>query len=331
MTQLVELQEALPKFTQAGIKLYAVSYDDPEALKDFSNAHSLGFPLLSDPDSAVIRRYGILNTLIAPHQAPYYGVPFPGTYLVDESGIVTEKFFSRSLAIRESGEAIIDSALGEILLGGDEPQAGGGDDDVKITAAFHGGAGTLRGTARRELVVRFELGEGIHIYADPVPEGMVATHVEVSGPPGLIVEPAQLPPSHTMQLAGVDADLHVWSGSVDIVVPVWADSKITPLIEKASASNAIINVKVSYQACDDKACRLPKSEEFKLEVPIEPFVTFKGSGGLLRGQKRSSVDFQKHMRRLLWRGLRRHPLRSAAYMVKNFLAMQRGPAGKGRR
>ena len=31
MTQLVELQEALPKFEAAGIKLYTVSYDAPEA------------------------------------------------------------------------------------------------------------------------------------------------------------------------------------------------------------------------------------------------------------------------------------------------------------
>ena len=39
----------------------------------------------------------------------------------------------------------------------------------------------------RHIVVRFELGEGLHIYGEPVPEGMVPMSVEVFGPPGLEV------------------------------------------------------------------------------------------------------------------------------------------------
>ena len=44
----------------------------------------------------MIRRFGILNTLISPddpEQAAgrsFYGVPFPGVYVTDENGVVTE-------------------------------------------------------------------------------------------------------------------------------------------------------------------------------------------------------------------------------------------------
>ena len=62
MTQLGELRDAYSRFQDAGIKLYALSYDEVDALAAFAEAHAIPFPLLSDPDSAVIRSYGILNT-----------------------------------------------------------------------------------------------------------------------------------------------------------------------------------------------------------------------------------------------------------------------------
>ena len=111
MTQLGELQRALPKFAAAGIKLYGISYDEVEGLAAYSDAYDIGFPLLSDADSEVIRRFGILNPLIEPGEALFYGIPVPGTYLVDENGLVVDKFFQRHVAERESPEHLIDSAL----------------------------------------------------------------------------------------------------------------------------------------------------------------------------------------------------------------------------
>ena len=61
MTQLVELQAAQPRFEAAGIKLYAVSYDEQAALAEFARHHGITYPLLSDKGSRVIRQYGIQN------------------------------------------------------------------------------------------------------------------------------------------------------------------------------------------------------------------------------------------------------------------------------
>ena len=73
-------------------------------------------------DSAVIKRYGILNSAVRPGDLPIYGVPFPGSYVSDENGVVVEKFFHDSYKKRDSPELLIDSALGRILIKSDAPR-----------------------------------------------------------------------------------------------------------------------------------------------------------------------------------------------------------------
>ena len=51
------------------------------------------FPLLSDETSNVIRGFGILNTHI-PDDHKWSGVPYPGTYMVGDDGLVFSNFFA---------------------------------------------------------------------------------------------------------------------------------------------------------------------------------------------------------------------------------------------
>ena len=46
--------------------------------------------MLSDVDSEVIRQYGVLNTIVQPDDVPFYGVPFPGFFLLNNQD--TEDF-----------------------------------------------------------------------------------------------------------------------------------------------------------------------------------------------------------------------------------------------
>ena len=43
------------------MRVFAVSPEPAAALARFAERHGVAFPLLSDADSAVIRRFGILN------------------------------------------------------------------------------------------------------------------------------------------------------------------------------------------------------------------------------------------------------------------------------
>jgi len=324
MTQLVELQDALPRFKAAGIKLYAISYDEVAALSDFARHHGITYPLLSDQGSKVIDLFGIRNHFVTEEQIPYYGIPFPGTYLVDEKGIITETFFYRNLAQRTSAEAVIDSALGKILLAEEEPQASGGDEDIQITVTYHGGGGKLKTGLVREIIVRFDLAPGVHIYGEPVPTGMMATKIQVTGPPGLHTGEVVAPPTHPMTLPSLDLELQVWEGQVDFSIPVYVDDRIVGLMGDLPDEEVPIQVKVHYQGCDDQACRIPQKETLTVKVPIAPTIGHKLIGEM-SGTTATTMNGQKYLMRQIARGLVRSPLKGLRYLKQLWSQVMQKP------
>lgn len=266
----------------------------------------------------MIRDYGILNDQLEPNDAFLYGLPYPGVFVCDEDGVVVAKFFHDTYKKRESAHTLIDTALGQILLRSGEPSSSGGDEDVRVSVTLHGGSGAIKQGAIRRVVTRFELREGLHIYGEPVPEGMVATQVTIEGPDGLIVGDPQVPPTKPLRLEGLDVELQVWSGTVDVVTPIYALSRLAselrPLEEGASLG---IEVTVRYQACDDVSCLAPRNEKHTLNLPIEPIdvpslALFKGNG-----QRETAMDSPRHLRRLFLRKLRTHPIKLMRFIGKN--------------
>ena len=110
------MRDAFHKFEAAGIKLYALSYDDQETLAEFAHNQRVQYTLLSDTDSKVIKQYGLLNEQLSKKDAFLYGIPYPGVFVCDEDGTVISKFFHDSYKKRESAEMLIDAALGRITI-----------------------------------------------------------------------------------------------------------------------------------------------------------------------------------------------------------------------
>jgi len=224
--------------------------------------------MLSDIDSDVINQYGVLNTLVQPDDVPFYGVPFPGFFLLDEDGVIVDKLFNRHLANREGVEAILDSFLGRVEPGLSEPfETVAEDDGIQITAFLRGGGGVLRIGPRRRLIVRLEMPDGLHTYGEPVPDGMVATQIDVEGPDGFCCEPIESPPTRPLQLPGVSAPLHVWDGTVDFVIPTYANTDLARTI-RDGAESITVQIHVRYQACDDTQCFIPRTRTIELDVPV---------------------------------------------------------------
>lgn len=237
---------------------------------------------------------------------------------MDEQGVVVEKFFHDSYKKRDSAESLIDAAVGEVLRGQAEAPAVGGDDDVRVEAFVHGGRGTLRQGIVRKLVVRFTLREGLHVYGEPVPQGMIATRVDVSGPEGLVTLDPELPPTRPLRLDGLDLTLHVWDGPVDLVVPFYPRAELVSECRPVDVESVPIEVVVHYQACDDTSCFAPRTERFTLEVGLEPVdmpnLAFHGE----TGQRKSTMEGEPHLRRLLLRQLRQHPFGALRSVVQQF-------------
>ncbi|MDA1050732.1 MAG: peroxiredoxin family protein [Planctomycetota bacterium] len=82
---MVELQSGIEKINAADIHVVGVSYDSVDVLAKFTEKRKITFPLLSDPDSKVIKAYGVLNAEAKDQRA---GIAHPGTFLIDRQGII---------------------------------------------------------------------------------------------------------------------------------------------------------------------------------------------------------------------------------------------------
>jgi len=254
--------------------------------------------------------------------------------VVDEEGVVVDKFFYDSYKRRDSPENLIDAALGRVVLAEENPRAEAGDEEVRVRATLHGGNGSLKQGAMRRLVVRFELGEGLHIYGDPVPEGMLPTRVEVSGPEGIVFEDPVYPPTTPLRLEAAGLTLPVWSGTVDVQIPVYALSRFVSECHPVDQESATLEVTVRYQACDDRNCLLPRTEKLTLEVPVEPVDVQKIGIHAGHGQRESAMHSTAHMGRLLLRKARARPLGPLRYLWRNlsleWAALRRRVAARSR-
>ena len=70
----MQLERKRKAFEERGVNIAAISYDKPEALGAFAQRAGIGFPLLSDPDSEIIRAFGVLNDDV-PESHQFYGIP----------------------------------------------------------------------------------------------------------------------------------------------------------------------------------------------------------------------------------------------------------------
>lgn len=259
----MELQAHKADFDAAGIKLFAISYDTVEALGAFAEAYGIEFPILSDADSKVIRDFGILNTLVKPNETEYYGIPYPGSYLVDSDGLVAAKFFNRQYQVRETALVMMRDGFGlpidPALLSHAEVSDGTG---VSVHAELM--TKLLRPRQRSLIYVTLELDEGLHVYGEPTPDDYVKTEVAVSGTEGLTFGGPRFPETHPFTIEGIDEEFHTYDGKVEIVVPV-----VSGIREEGTAQ---IEVKVSYQACTDAMCYIPRTETLALELSTAPNV-----------------------------------------------------------
>lgn len=80
--EMCAVRDDIASFQNDEVQVLAVSVDHPFALKAWSQAKNLNFPLLSDfwPHGKVAQQYGVFNA--------ERGIAVRGTFLIDKQGIV---------------------------------------------------------------------------------------------------------------------------------------------------------------------------------------------------------------------------------------------------
>src|SRR5215471_21816125 len=146
--------------------------------------------MLSDPQSDIIRRFRVLNDTVPESDARQYGMPHPGTFLVDEQGIVRHKFFEEKYVHRVTMATILASSLGLAATAGASSVRA--DHATVTTTATEN---RVRPGNRFTLIVEVTPAPGAHLYAPGAERyGYHPLALTIEPPPSATVYPPRLPP-----------------------------------------------------------------------------------------------------------------------------------------
>lgn len=266
---MVELQRNLPDFERNNIAVVGISYDPVDVLARFAAAHGVTFPLLSDEGSKVIQELGMLDEQVYEHHAAFgitnredrfWGVPYPGEFLLDERGVVTQKRFQKNYRERETSQAILEQGFGVAALS-HSPAARGEAGGVVVRSFLD--AGEYRTHQRLRLKVEVMVRSGWHVYGLPIPDGYVPLSVTLDPIEGLEVGEPVLPTPHPFRVEGLDEQFFVYEGKVTVAVPV---------VFTRNVGDQTLHVEVRFQACSADQCQRPNGLRLDLPVTAEKHV-----------------------------------------------------------
>ncbi len=244
------------------MNLAAISYDPVSTLADFSARRGITFPLLSDPGSETIKRYGILNTTIDPKNE-LYGYPFPGTFVVDGRGVVTSRDFEPIYQERRT----VSSLLVRLGRNVDAPATRVTGAHLELTSYVTDRV-AAQGT-HFSLVLDARPSPRVHVYAPGVSE-YKPVRLTVIPQPGLILRDAQFPRPEDYFFKPLNEHVPVYQRPFRIVQDVMLD----PSREGSAALKDVTALTIAgtfeYQACDDKVCFAPQSIPLSWSIGVKP-------------------------------------------------------------
>lgn len=242
-----------------GVRIAAISYDSQEVLRAFVQQFKIGFPLLSDRDSAVIRSFAILNTNIAP-ELRAHGVPHPAQYLVAPDGTIVRKYFVANYQHRVAASEIALKEFG--ATGANAPmvtlQSGALTVQVGLSAA------TAFAGQEIGFFVKFTLAPGWHVYGAPLPANYTPTSV-VFDDAKIARQSFTLPPATPMEFAEPAETLPAYSGPFQ---------GLGSLLLKYPLDDGLIVLSghVRFQQCSDTTCEPPETLAFELPLTLHTFM-----------------------------------------------------------
>ncbi len=258
----MELQARYDSIKRQGLGLIAISYDSVETLKQFADSRRITFPMVSDPGSSIIRRFGLLNDTVDPATRAS-GVPYPGTFIVNRRGVVTSRFFEDAYQERSTAGSIL-ARLGMDVSG---PTAKGSGPHLTLDASITDAVVAPGERVTINLDIRPE--RGIHVYA-PGKHRYQVVRLILDPQPWLRAHQSQYPASEIYRFAPLNERVEVFSKpfriSTDVTILATPDAQKL-LAEQDSVS---IGGAVEYQACDDKICFNPARVPVSFVLEVKP-------------------------------------------------------------
>ena len=213
--------------------------------------------MLADQGSEVIRRFGILNTNV-PSDVRFYGIPFPGQYLLAADGTVKSKLFLPDYQERPTATAVLlkeySTAIGNpVMVDAGEVRARIALSD---TRAFSG--------QQLGVAVDFDIAPGWHVYGKPLPEEYTPTTVIfdsdlVSG------QNFDYPKPTPVKFEMLGETLPVYQGRFKAIGDILLRQKLEPGEHRLGGT-------LSFQECNDNLCKMPQQVRFEIPFRIDALV-----------------------------------------------------------
>ena len=230
--------------------------------QNFGRRRGITFPLLSDHESATIKAYGILNTTVPPTNQTQYGIPFPGTFVVDRQGLVTARFFETAYQERDTVSSVL-IRLGKRF---DRPEASISAPHLQITT-FATDQIVAPGT-HFSLIVDVRPENHIHVYAPGV-VGYKPVSLNIHPQPGIIVRTAQFPKPSDFVFKPLNEHVKVYQRQFRIIQDVTVDASRDTEAALKEVTELTVDATFEYQACDDRVCFIPQSVPLSWRVRLK--------------------------------------------------------------
>jgi peroxiredoxin len=262
--QLVQLQNARERFESQGIKLAAISYDSPEILKDFANRHKIGFSLLADPRSKIIRSFNVLN---AEATGIEKGMAHPGFFYIDKSSVIREKYFEAKYTDRFTPNNVIGKLLPELA-----EEVGQHLEAPHLRLTLAQSDRTAVPGSRVSLIAEVELPPDVHVYSPEV-KGYKPIQLALQASPKIELTSLTYPNSKVLYLEAIQEHVPVFEGKFRITQDVTVTpSRTRDIIRSVVSAGRTISItgELKYQACDKTVCYPPTSVPVMWRLQVLP-------------------------------------------------------------
>ena len=219
-------------------------------------------PLLGDPESKIIKEYGVFNAEATGMQR---GFARPGYFFIDAKGIIREKFFEATYRERLTGNSIVTKLFPEL---GQEVTDTFEAPHLQLALEQSDRTG-VPGT-RITLAAAVQLPADVHVYA-PGAQGYKPIKLVIDPMPEMDLKPVIYPQAKTLFLPAVNERVPVFEGNFRIS----QDVKVSSGMDFAGSlgkdgKTFTITGKLEYQACDQTKCYMPTSVPVKWQVQVFP-------------------------------------------------------------
>jgi peroxiredoxin len=271
--------------------LATISYDSQDALAAFGREHKIAFPLLSDPGSKTIERFGLLDTVVEEALSPnrndpavqsdvrtyvsvvgvrpfMKGIAYPGTFILDRRGHVKERYFQDSYIERNTVSSImIRSGIRSTPVTGTEVNG------AHLEVTTFPSDPTVAPGNRISIVLQIKPAPGVHVYAPGAAAyGYRVVKLQITPQPYVSALPLRYPASQIYDFKPLKQRVPVYQRPFRLVQDVVLEGTLPAQAALRGKPNITIAGTLEYQACTEKICFNPDSIPLSWTLALRPIV-----------------------------------------------------------